>query len=436
MGRRRAGGSWDWTSRNEGEEGLARSQASARFPILIAGGGPVGVVAALALARQGLEVHVFEADAAVNEAPRAATTHPATLEMLADLGLIDEVIRRGLVAEKFQFWDRLSGDMIAEFDHAVLKDDTPYPFVVQCEQHKLANLAIERLRELPNAHVHFSARVTAAESADDRVHVTVETAGRSQRLTGSYLIGADGGRSTVRKALGIAFEGYTFPERFLVLTTPFDFAAERGCGFRSYFSDPDEWANLFKVAGNDGRGLWRVVFPTRPGESDEDVLNDESVQRRLHKFFPKPGPYPVVHRNLYNVHQRVAASFAKGRAFLAGDAAHVNNPIGGLGLNCGVHDAVELAALLGRVLREGEADSVLELYDRRRRPINIEYVQQQTIANKKRLEEKDPAARQASFALLRQTAADPAAHRAFLLRTSLLESMAKLRGRPGERPDP
>jgi 3-(3-hydroxy-phenyl)propionate hydroxylase len=398
-------------------EGLAKR------PILIAGGGPVGVVAALALARQGLEVHVFEAEAAVNEAPRAATTHPATLEMLAELGLIDEVIRRGLVAEKFQFWDRLSGDMIAEFDHAVLKDDTPYPFVVQCEQHKLANLAIERMRQLPNAHVHFSARVTAAETGDDRVHVTVDTGGAAKTITGSYLIGADGGRSTVRKALGIAFEGYTFPERFLVLTTPFDFAAERGCGFRSYFSDPDEWANLFKVAGNDGSGLWRVVFPTRPGETDEQVLNDDSVQRRLQKFFPKPGPYPVVHRNLYNVHQRVAATFGKGRAFLAGDAAHVNNPIGGLGLNCGIHDAVELADLIGRVLRHEEPEELLALYDRRRRPINVEYVQQQTIANKKRLEEKDPSARQASFAFLRSTAADPAAHRAFLLRTSLLESV-------------
>jgi 3-(3-hydroxy-phenyl)propionate hydroxylase len=403
-------------------------------PVVVAGGGPVGVVAALALARQGLEVRVFEADDHVSEAPRAATTHPATLEMLADLGLIDDVIRRGLVARTFQFWDRLSGEMIAEFDHAVLKDDTRYPFVVQCEQHKLANLAIERLRAFPNAQVHFSARVTSAEILDDRVHVTVDTAGKSEKVTGSYLIGADGGRSTVRKALGIPFDGYTFPERFLVLTTSFDFAAERGCGFRSYFSDPDEWANLFKVAGNDGSGLWRVVFPTRPGETDEQVLNDESVQRRLQKFFPKPGSYPVVHRNLYNVHQRVAATFRKGRALLAGDAAHVNNPIGGLGLNCGIHDAVELAGLIGRVLRGGEPDDLLARYDQRRRPINIEYVQQQTIANKKRLEEKDPSARQASFAFLRSTAADPAAHRAFLLRTSLLESVG--RGRANVQDEP
>jgi 3-(3-hydroxy-phenyl)propionate hydroxylase len=392
-------------------------------PVLIAGGGPVGVVAAFALARQGIAVRVFEADAAINEQPRAATTHPATLEMLADLGLIDEVIARGLVARTFQFWDRPSGEMIAEFDHAVLAADTHYPFVVQCEQHKLANLVIERLSSFANAKFEFSAQVMEVEQRADAVVVTVARGNKTERVTGSYLIGADGGRSTVRKALEIAFEGYTFPERFLVLTTPFDFASERGCGFRSYFSDPDEWANLFKVAGNDGRGLWRVVFPTLPGETDDEVLNENAVQGRLQKFFPKPGAYPVVHRNLYNVHQRVAARFGQGRVFLAGDAAHVNNPIGGLGLNCGIHDAVALAGLLSKVVRGDAPQGELALYDARRRPINVEYVQEQTIANKKRLEARDPRVREENFAFLRRTAADPAAHRAFLLRTSLLASV-------------
>ena len=397
----------------------------AKRPILIAGGGPVGVIAALALARQGLEVRVFEAMDAVNDAPRASTTHPATLERLAGLGLLDAVIARGLVARTFQFWDRPTGRMVAEFDHEVLKNDTPYPFVVQCEQHKLARLAIERLREMPNADVQFSARVDAVEQFDKRIELTIETDQGQECVTGSYLIGADGGRSTVRKALGIDFEGYTFPERFLVLTTPVDFNAEFGAGYRSYFSDPDEWANLFKVAGEDCSGLWRVVFPTVPGETDEQVLGDEAVQRRLQKFFPKSAPYPVTHRNIYNVHQRVAATFQNGRVFLAGDAAHVNNPIGGLGLNCGIHDAVDLAALLGAVIKGEMPDDALARYDERRRPINIEYVQQQTIANKKRLEEKDASAREANFAFLRKTAANPAVHRAFLLRTSLLESVRK-----------
>ena len=394
-------------------------------PIVIAGGGPVGVVTALALARQGLDVQLFEAEARVNDSPRAATTHAATLEILENLGLVEEVTRRGLIEPKFRIWDRASRTIIAEFNFGVLKNDTRYPYVVQCEQHKLANIALDRLRALPNVAVEFSARVGGFEQFDDRVEVEVETATGRRRVSASYLIGADGGRSTVRKGLEIEFEGYTHPERFLVLTTTYPFGTEFAECSRNYFSDPDEWAALFKVIGDDGNGLWRVVFPTRLMESEEEAFEEAAVQARLQRFFPKPGPYPVVHRNIYNVHQRVAVAFRKGRAFLAGDSAHVNNPLGGLGLNFGIHDGVELSSLLGRVIRREVPPDVLDLYDRFRRPLNVEYVQQQTIANKKRLEEKDPAMRAQSNASLRAIAADPAAHRAYLLRASLIDSVRK-----------
>jgi len=394
-------------------------------PILVAGGGPVGCIAALALARQGIPVQVFEAQPRVDNSPRAATTHAATLEMLAGLGLVDEVIRRGLIEPKFRIWDRGSREIIAQFDFAVLKDDTRFPYVVQCEQHKLANMAIEQLRRFAHASVDFSSRVTSVQQFDDRIQVLVEDARGTRQVDGSYLIGADGGRSTVRKALGIPFEGYTHPERFLVLTTPFSFDTEHAQCSRNYFSDPGEWCALFKVTGDDGSGLWRVLFPTRAEESDEQALDADAVEGRLQKFFPKLGRYPVVHRNLYNVHQRVAASFGKGRAFLAGDCAHVNNPLGGLGLNFGIHDAVELSGLLSRVLRGEEPAHVLEQYDRFRRPLNIEYVQEQTIANKKRLEEKDLRIRAKNNEALRRTAADPVAHRAYLLRASLIDSVRK-----------
>ena len=394
-------------------------------PIVIAGGGPVGVVTALALARQGLDVQLFEAEARVNDSPRAATTHAATLEILEDLGLVEEVTKRGLIEPKFRIWDRASRTIIAEFNFGVLKNDTRYPYVVQCEQHKLANIALDRLRALPNVAVEFSARVGGFEQFDDRVEVEVETATGRRRVSASYLVGADGGRSTVRKGLEIEFEGYTHPERFLVLTTTYPFGTEFAECSRNYFSDPDEWAALFKVTGDDGNGLWRVVFPTRLMESEEEAFEEVAVQARLQRFFPKPGPYPVVHRNIYNVHQRVAAAFRKGRAFLAGDSAHVNNPLGGLGLNFGIHDGVELSFLLGRVMRREVPPDILDLYDRFRRPLNVEYVQQQTIANKKRLEEKDPAMRAKSNASLRAIAADPAAHRAYLLRASLIDSVRK-----------
>jgi 3-(3-hydroxy-phenyl)propionate hydroxylase len=394
-------------------------------PILVAGGGPVGVIMALALARQNVAVHVLEAEAGVNDSPRAATTHAATLEMLDDLGLVNEVARSGLIEPKFRIWDRAGRKLTVEFDFGVLRNDTRFPYVIQCEQHKLANMTIAQLRSQAHARVEFSARVRAVEQFDDRVEVVVDTASGARKLVGSYLIGADGGRSTVRKALDIEFQGYTHPERFLVLTTTFSFDAEYAQCSRNYFSDPDEWCALFKVSGDDGKGLWRVLFPTRVNESDEQAIHEESVQGRLQSFFLMQGPYPVVHRNIYNVHQRVAASFRKGRVFLAGDAAHVNNPLGGLGLNFGIHDAVELSALLGRVLRQEAPPGILDQYDQLRRPLNIEYVQQQTIANKKRLEEKDPAVRAKNNEALRMTAADPVAHRAYLLRASLLESVRK-----------
>jgi 2-polyprenyl-6-methoxyphenol hydroxylase-like FAD-dependent oxidoreductase len=394
-------------------------------PVLIAGGGPVGLITALALARQGLPVHVFEAESKINDSPRAATTHAATLEMLDDLGVAEEVIRHGLVEPLFRIWDRSTGKLVAEFDFGHLKNDTRYPFAVQYEQHKLANLAIERLRAFPHATLEFSARVTSLSQSANAVAITVETAAGMRVVKGCYLIGADGGRSTVRKSLGIAFEGYTHPERFLILTTPFDIGSRfPGCT-RNYLSDPDDWCALFKVSGDNGTGLWRVLSSTRLDQTEAELFDDEAIEQRLQKFIPKEGRYKVVHRNLYYVHQRVAASFRQGRAFLVGDAAHVNNPLGGLGLNFGIHDAIELSGLLGRVLRHEAPVDTLDLYDRHRRPLNIEFVQQQTIANKRRMEEKDPVARKNNFEQLAATAADPLAHRAYLLRASLIDSVRR-----------
>ncbi|MHB1536532.1 MAG: FAD-dependent oxidoreductase [Acidimicrobiales bacterium] len=253
--------------------------------------------------------------------------------------------------------------------------------------------------------------------------VIAETGGETLRFEGDYLVGADGGRSSVRKLLGVEFEGYTWPERFLVLTTRFDFQAEWNCSLRNYMADPQEWVNLFKVAGNDGSGKWRAVFPTQVEEDDEQALSDEAARRRLGRLAKENPAGQLLHRKLYNVHQRVAASFRQGRVFLAGDAAHVNNPIGGLGLNCGIHDAMELVDTLHAA---GSADDpLLDRYEARRRAINIEFVQGQTVANKQRLEEKDPAQRRRRFDELAALAADPLRHKAFLRRSSLLESVER-----------
>jgi len=390
----------------------------------IVGAGPVGVVAAIACAAKGMQVALFEADREIDHSPRAATTHPSTLEMLAELGLLEEFQSVGLVARHFQFWDGTTKTLVAEFDHQALRDETPYPFVVQTEQHKLSELGLRRLAAMPNVELRLGTSVT--DLAQDARDVRVTTGGAEQHVF-DYVIGCDGGRSTVRKCLDIEFEGYTWPERFLVLTTLFDFQAVLGCCPRSYISDPEEWTNLFKVMGDDLKGRWRAVFPVWENETDNEAFSDSAVLRRLRKLHEDHPMELVAHRNIYRVHQRVAKAFRRGRVFLAGDAAHVNNPVGGLGLNCGIHDAMELAETLDHVASGQAGEELLDRYERRRRPINIEFVQQQTVANKKRLEERDPKVRQSNFDELRRTAAAPALHKQFLMRTSLIESVRKAR---------
>jgi 3-(3-hydroxy-phenyl)propionate hydroxylase len=394
--------------------------------LLIAGAGPVGSVLALGAAQRGFRVVLVESETVVDDTPRAATVHPSTLAMLGELGVMDDVVERGLVARYFDFWDRPTRTLIARMDHESLRDLTPYPFVVQIEQHKIVNMVLARLAAFDTVEVHLGATVTGFEQHEKGVIAYASQDGVPLRLEGDYLIGTDGGRSTVRKGLGIEFEGYTWPERFLVLTTLYDFQQSfTGCSYRNYLADPEEWVNLFKVAGEEENGRWRAVFPTEVDETDEQALSDDAVRRRLGRLTVDANPAEqLIHRKLYKVHQRVAASFRQGRVFLAGDAAHVNNPIGGLGLNCGIHDAVELLDTLDAVA--GSADeSVLDRYEARRRTLNIEFVQQQTITNKQRLEEKDPEQRKARFAQLAAIAADPDREREFLMRSSLLQSVAK-----------
>jgi 3-(3-hydroxy-phenyl)propionate hydroxylase len=393
--------------------------------VLIAGGGPVGLLCAWHLGRQGIPVRLFDDNDGLQSDPRAATTHPATLDLLADDGLADDMARVGLIAPIFQFWDRPSNRLAAEFDHSILVKDTRHPFVVQCEQFKTASLLLKRVQKLVNVEVLFNHQVIDVWQASEFVSVDVRGPASMQTHAGAYLIGADGGRSTVRKRSDIAFDGFTWPERFIVLTTPFDFEVERGYAYRSYFAEPGAWCNCFKVSADGPPGLWRTVFPTEPEQDNVSLMNDVEVQARMQRFFPESRRFEIVHRNLYVTHQRVAATFRRGRVLLAGDAAHVNNPIGGMGLNGGIQDAVNLSAKLTGVLLGGESDRSLDLYNLQRRTVATEFVQEQSIANKKRLEESDAKIRQKNLQELARIAEDPERARQFLLRTSMIASQRR-----------
>jgi 3-(3-hydroxy-phenyl)propionate hydroxylase len=391
---------------------------------VIVGAGPVGMVCALVLNRRGVPVTVFEQEPSPVTDQRAASIHPTTLELLDELGVAQRILPLGLKSPCYRFHDRVSGAMVAEFDLDLMRDEFRFPFVLQYEQYKLTASIAATYADCGDFDVRFASTVTDIDDRGDHVEVTVATDGGTERIAGCYVVGCDGGRSVVRKLAGISFDGFTYPEKFLKVATPFDFATVNpSLALRNYFADPDEWANVFKVNGERPPGLWRVIVPIPAAESEEATLAPERVEARLQKFFPKTGGYPIEYVNVYGVSQRVASTFRRGRVLLAGDSAHVNNPIGGMGMNGGIHDAVNLAEKLARVWHGEASETSLDLYSRQRRHAAVEYVQAQTIANKKMMEERDPQARAAHLDELRRTAEDREAARRYMRRAALRDSL-------------
>jgi 3-(3-hydroxy-phenyl)propionate hydroxylase len=391
--------------------------------VIVAGAGPVGLLTALALATQDVPVLVLEAEPGLTIDLRAGTYHPPSLEMMAPYGITADMLKTAIKVPRWQIRDRKEG-VIVEWDVSLIKDLTPYPYRLHLEQHRLTPIIYAKLRKCPNAEVRFSHEVADFSQTADKVVVAAKTPAGREQFEAQWLVGADGGRSAVRKCMGVAFDGYTWPERFLVASTTYDYEPH-GYRFNTYVADPVDWSAMFKMPGNGPEGLWRVLFPVRPEEDEAEALSGDNVERLMQGFQPKAGRYEIQYKSMYKVHQRVAGQFRVGRALLAGDAAHVNNPIGAFGLNGGIHDAINLAGKLGKVCRGEGEERLLDLYVRQRRTVNLEYVQEYSIRNLKRLTARTEAERRTNFDELRQAASTVEGARNFLLISSMIASVRR-----------
>ena len=388
--------------------------------VLIAGAGPVGLSCALFLTRRGIPVTVFEAEGELPEDMRASTFHPATLDLLADADLVADLVANGVICRKWQYRNHETGEC-AVFDLDVLRGSTKHPYRLQCEQFRLTRAICSRLRESKLFRLRFGTRLTHATQSDDGVQAEVEGPQGPRSTRGSYLIGADGAGSRVRKAMGLDFKGEAYPVTSLTVAVryPFDKQIE-GLLSVNYCWTRDSHFSMMQL-----KDVWRVGFSPKPGQSHQEALRPGQVQARLQEIHPTEDPYEIVHAGAYTIHRRIADSFRSGRMVLAGDAAHLNSPSGGLGMNSGIHDARNLCDKLGAIILEGADESLLDRYSRQRRSIALDEVQVRSDRNYRRHRVKGRRERAEVWAELERVTGDRRLMKDFLMESSMLRSLEK-----------
>lgn len=381
-------------------------------PILIVGAGPVGLTLAWRLSQAGLPVRVFEAEETITDQLRASTFHPPTLDLFDASGITAELIAAGRITPTWQIRMHSTGER-AEFDLSVLREDTGHPYRLQCRQAVLSRALAARL---PEGTLRFGAPVDAVSQDEGGVRVTAG----DESVEGSVLVGCDGARSLVREAIGAEFEGGTYPENTVLVTTHFPFEQHlSGLSGVNYIWKPGGTYSLLRLPE-----LWRISLHPREGQSAEEALEDSSIHAQTREVLPQAGEIDIVEKRIYRIHRRVATRYRRGRMFIAGDAAHLNSPKGGMGMNGGIHDAWCLADLLIEVAGGGDP-ARLDRYEARRRPIARDDIVAQADANRARMNTRDDAERRAYLQHLQATAADPAKARAFLLRSSMIEGLRR-----------
>ena len=386
--------------------------------VLIAGAGPVGLSAAMALASAGIRVRVFELENQLIDDPRATTFHPPTLDMLEPYGVSSVMVQKGILCPHWQIRWHPSGER-AVFDVSVLQNDTKHPYRLQCEQTVLSQALLDRLLTMPEVSVEFGAAVQQVSQDETGASVTFDREGRTETIRGAWVIGADGAHSAVRKSLGLEFEGSVYPETNLIATVRFPFEDHlEGLSNVSYCWRDGGNFSLLRV-----RDVWRVAIYPLADKTIEEQLTPESIEAALQHIVPQSQPYKVLALRAYRAHQHMVSKYRVGRVFLAGDAAHLTSPTGGMGLNGGVHDALNLAEKLIAVMRQGAPESLLDRYERQRRPVVQDAIIAQSHANRARMRELDPEKRRASLRALQEICADRDKLYKHMLNTSMISGL-------------
>jgi 2-polyprenyl-6-methoxyphenol hydroxylase-like FAD-dependent oxidoreductase len=385
--------------------------------VVVAGAGPVGLTAALLLGSRGIAVTVAEAEASLSDELRASTFHPPTLDMLEPYGITASMLAAGLVCPTWQVRMHPSGNR-AVFDLSVLAGETGHPYRLQCEQSKYCRFVHAALSAYPHVTVLFSTAVTGLRQTADSVEVETSAAGL---LVADYAIGADGARSAVRQAIDIELSGDIYPETTILATTRFPFHQYlEGLSNVSYCWKPDGTFSLLRLPE-----VWRASLYAREDQSVEQALSEQGLQQLLHDIVPDAGCIEVLESRPYRIHRRLAARYRVERVFLAGDAAHLNSPSGGMGMNGGIHDAFNLAEKLIAVLQEGADERVLDAYEHQRRPIAGADIIEQAHRNRTRMQERDPTQRRRLLEDLQRTTQDPHKLKAYLMKSSMIEGLRR-----------
>lgn len=389
---------------------------SQKHPVLIIGAGPVGLSLAYMLAQRHHAVEVFEALPELSPQDRANTFHPPVLELFNSWGILDELLADGETVRELQYWKREGPKLVAAFSYDLIRDFTDFPYRLHIPQHRIGQSLQSRLEESGLVNINFAHRLQDYTDHGTHIEALFQTADDEQiTVEGSHIIGADGARSFVRELMGVSFKGKIYADRFLIVDS--DAQVNQffhNIGPLSYVFDPQEWAIIQAM-----KHLTRFTLRVQQGEDSALITKSSEIYARLDRFIPNLS-HNIKHAAIYEVWQGVASSFAKGRAALAGDAAHLTNPIGGKGLNSGILDAYELAQQLDLIF-SGQSDN-LDAYSQKQRQIAQEHINPASEIDYTDMCEDEHHAIANRDDKFHEIATDLKLARNFVLRASMLES--------------